>query len=125
MKVMSQEGGVSRVMRLNGLIDMILWPCILKLDGDDELIYLSSEYDFNVECQELILTEFDHVIDSMGICYLIEIMKEKPVLVKTKKAFDLDAVTQLIRANEFVKAKLCLTKIYFSKISDAIKSLHC
>ncbi|MBN8124865.1 hypothetical protein J0J18_24570, partial [Vibrio vulnificus] len=24
---------------------MISWPCILKLDGDDELVYLVSESD--------------------------------------------------------------------------------
>ncbi|EOK5702885.1 DUF4144 family protein, partial [Vibrio vulnificus] len=26
---------------------MISWPCILKLDGDDELVYLASESDLN------------------------------------------------------------------------------
>lgn len=103
---------------------MIFWPCILKLDGDDELIYLGSESDFISECQELILTDLDHVIDSNGMSYLIEIKTEKPVLVKTVRILILDEVTQLIRANEFVKAELCLTKIYFSTVSDAVKSLH-
>ncbi|MCD1238669.1 DUF4144 family protein, partial [Vibrio navarrensis] len=26
---------------------MVNWPCILKLDGDDELVYLGSEADLN------------------------------------------------------------------------------
>ncbi|RJK82575.1 hypothetical protein CHN44_20390, partial [Vibrio cholerae] len=26
---------------------MFNWPCILKLDGDDELVYLGSEADLN------------------------------------------------------------------------------
>ncbi|ELP6772984.1 hypothetical protein QTV42_004481, partial [Vibrio vulnificus] len=34
---------------------MISWPCILKLDGDDELVYLASESDLNRECSNLIL----------------------------------------------------------------------
>ena len=103
---------------------MIFWPCILKLEGDDELIYLGSERELIAECLELILTDYDNVIDSKGISYLIDIKKEKPILMETERVFTIEEVTQLIRANEFVKAELCLTKIYFSTISDAIDSLH-
>ena len=102
---------------------MVFWPCILKLAGDDELIYLSSECDFISECQELILTDDDHVIDSTGLSYLIELKADKFVLVKTECTLVVDEITDLIRANEFKKAALCLTKIHFLTISDAIKSL--
>ena len=51
---------------------MILWPCILKLEGDDELIYLNSECDFTSECIDLIVTENDYVIDSLGCIHSIE-----------------------------------------------------
>lgn len=103
---------------------MIFWPCILKLDGDDELIYLSSERDFISECRELIFTDEDYVIDSTGLSYLIELRKEKLALVKTEQIFTVEEVTHLIRANEFKKAELCLTKIHFLTVSDAIKSLQ-
>jgi hypothetical protein len=103
---------------------MIIWPCILKLDGDDELIYLSSERDFISECRELILTDDDHVIDSTGLSFLIELRVDKLVLVKTERVLLVDEVTHLIRSNEFKKAELCLTKINFSTVSDAIKSLY-
>ncbi len=33
---------------------MVNWPCVLKLDGDDELVYLGSEAD----------SGFAHVIDA-------------------------------------------------------------
>lgn len=102
---------------------MIIWPCILKLDGDDELVYLGSERDVILECRELILTVDDHVIDSTGLSYLIELKAEKLALVKTERIFVVDEVTDLIRANEFKKAELCLTKINFLTVSDAIKSL--
>ncbi len=36
---------------------MVNWPCILKLDGDDELVYLSSEADLNCECVLVRATE--------------------------------------------------------------------
>ncbi|MDX2371001.1 MAG: DUF4144 family protein [Colwellia sp.] len=103
---------------------MIFWPCILKLDGDNELIYLGCEHDFISECQELILTDDDLVIDSTGLSYLIEFRAKKLALVETERIFVVDEVTHLIRANEFKKAELCLTKINFSTVSDAIKSLH-
>lgn len=102
---------------------MIIWPCILKLDGDDELVYLDSERDVILECRELILTVDDHVIDSTGLSYLIELKAEKLALVKTERILVVDEVTDLIRANEFKKAELCLTKINFLTVSDAIKSL--
>ena len=103
---------------------MIFWPCILKLNGDDELIYLGSERDLILECQDLILTDEDYVIDSTGLSYLIELRKEKLALVKTEQIFTVEEVTHLIRANEFKKAELCLTKIHFLTVSDAIKSLQ-
>jgi len=102
---------------------MIIWPCILKLDGDDELVYLGSERDVILECRELILTVDDHVIDSTGLSYLIELKAEKLALVKTERILVVDEVTDLIRANEFKKAELCLTKINFLTVSDAINSL--
>ncbi|MBA6265465.1 DUF4144 family protein [Colwellia sp. Bg11-12] len=102
---------------------MIFWPCILKLEGDDELIYLSSEQFFNEECTELILSDDDYVIDSTGYCYLIEMITDKPVLAKTERVVVVEEVTHLIRAHEFNKAELCLTKIHFLTVSDAINSL--
>ncbi len=35
---------------------MVNWPCILKLDGDDELVYLDFEADLNCECVDLIVS---------------------------------------------------------------------
>ncbi|HBY87982.1 MAG TPA: hypothetical protein DEO86_19175, partial [Colwellia sp.] len=102
---------------------MVIWPCMLKLDGDDELIYLHSEQEFIAECHELILSENDFVIDSCGCSYLIQSNSSKLKLIKTERRLIVDQVSELIRAHEFQKATLCLTKIHFSTVSDAIKSL--
>ncbi|GAM63581.1 hypothetical protein JCM19232_2561 [Vibrio ishigakensis] len=40
-----------------------------------------------------------------------------------EKHFSLAAVTQLIQEHEFAKAEMCLTKIQFSSIQQAIESL--
>ena len=102
---------------------MISWPCMLKLDGDDELIYLDSELDFMSECRELLLCEDDHVIDSVGYCYLIESISGELALIKTERILVAHDVSNLIRAHEFKKHTLCLTKIHFLTVSDAINSL--
>ncbi len=99
---------------------IISWPCVLKLDGDDELIYLGSEKEFKIECYELILSDDDYVIDSVGFSYFISKTLD---LIKTQRVFGVDQLIDLVRANEFKKAELCLTKIHFVTVSDAIRSL--
>jgi hypothetical protein len=102
---------------------MINWPCILKLEGDDELIYLVGERDFITECKELILSDEDCIIDSTGTRYLIESKLGEVVLNKASRILDVEEVTDLVRANEFQKAELCLTKIHFLSVSEAIQAL--
>ncbi|TMM43999.1 DUF4144 family protein [Colwellia ponticola] len=100
---------------------MIFWPCILTLAGDDELIYLASAGDLIAECQALIFTDDDYVIDSRGFCYVIT---KQLALHKTAREVTVDEVCALIRAHEFQKATLCLTKIHFATIADAIHSIR-
>lgn len=102
---------------------MVCWPCLLKLEGDDELIYLAAEPDFITECQELIFTDGDYVIDSTGLSFLIKPSLIGIKLENTERLFSREEVTNLIRAHEFSKAQLCLTKIYFFTVADAVKSL--
>ncbi|TYK66964.1 hypothetical protein CWS31_003665 [Colwellia echini] len=100
---------------------MVTWPCILKLGGDNELIYLTSIVDLNAECRDLILTSDDYVIDSVGKSYFIS---DQLTLTKQNKIFNVEEVTELIRANEFSKAEVCLTKIQFLTVSEAIKAIQ-
>ena len=102
---------------------MIAWPCMLKLDGDDELIYLDSLQNFNSECRDLIFSDDDYVIDSLGYCYLIDTISGELGLTKEGRALSTDEVTNLIRAHEFNKASVCITKIHFLTVSEAIGSL--
>lgn len=103
---------------------MISWPCMLKLDGDDELIYLDSLQNFNLECRDLIFSDDDYIIDSSGYCYLIETISGELGLTKEGGKLSTDEATNLIRAHEFNKASVCLTKIHFLTVSEAIRSLH-
>jgi len=103
---------------------MIKYPCIFKLYGDDELIYLSSKDDLTSECESLIWHKEDCLIDATGQKYIINsddaeelsfMMVEAPLSTQT--------LTELIQAHEFSKAEVCLTKIQFKSVTDAINSL--
>ena len=50
---------------------MIQWPCIFKLDGDDELLYLASEASLIAEFESLIWSDDDYLIDSQGQGYKV------------------------------------------------------
>ena len=106
---------------------MVNWPCLLKLSGDDELSYLNDEPDFIFQCQGLIYCDDDYIIDSKGFCYQIGVniiaKKQQDILVKQDRILTAEEVTHLIKLHEFSKAELCLSKIYFADIAQAIKAI--
>ena len=102
---------------------MIRWPSLVKLDGDDELIYVASESDFQAECSDMILGEDDSLIDSEGNSYSLKSNSNKLSLTKRPEQYSIESVTKLIRNHEFQKAEVCLMKIHFPTIEEAIESL--
>ena len=103
---------------------MIKWPCILKFFGEDELLYLANNQALNIECQTCILDDDDYLIDINGNCYsLSNLLYNKSVPECMVKIVTLDEITELIRRSEFSKASLCLTKINFQNIAQAVQSL--
>ncbi len=103
---------------------MIQWPCIFKLDGDDELLYLASEASLIAEFESLIWSDDDYLIDSEGQGYKVH---EAQAGAFAYEPFDnplsVSQVTELIQAHEFSKAEVCLTKIQFLTVSEAIRAL--
>ncbi|WP_192891376.1 DUF4144 domain-containing protein [Vibrio bathopelagicus] len=102
---------------------MISWPSLVKLDGDDELIYVSSEQDFQTECSDMILGEHDYLIDSQGDSYSLQSSHNQLALSKRTQQYSVENITKLIRNHEFQKAEVCLMKIHFLTIEEAIQSL--
>jgi len=103
---------------------MINYPCIFKLYGDDELIYLSSKDDLASECESLICHEEDYLIDSTGQAYKIHKDDTKEFsFLKVGSPVSTQTLTELIQAHEFSKAEVCLTKIQFKSVIDAINAL--
>jgi hypothetical protein len=111
-------------------VRMVVWPCLLILDGDDELMYLDSYSEFVTECSDLIITGDDFLIDTMGESYSITfmsppVMEEKKTitLIAKKEHYSTEQITDFIRRHEFSKAQVCLTKIYFTDTAEAISSM--
>ncbi|CAK1693640.1 uncharacterized protein DUF4144 [Vibrio crassostreae] len=102
---------------------MIRWPSLVKLDGDDELIYVASENDFQAECSDMILGEDDYLIDSEGDSYALQSSSNQLSLAKRPEQYSVESLTKLIRNHEFQKAEVCLMKIHFLTIEEAIQSL--
>lgn len=105
---------------------MIKWPALLKLDGDDELLYLASEQQCIEECAEMILGEGDHLIDCCGQSFAIVSCARSAQdieLMPTGQSYDAQQVCQLIQAHEFAAAQVCVTKIYFPTVEQAVKAM--
>lgn len=96
----------------------------MKLEGDDELLYLSSKNQLMRDCRSMILSENDIVIDSYGHSFLLYQTSDNKInLDRQNYCYTLTEITQLIRAHEFSKSEVCLSKIHFSSTIEAIRSL--
>ncbi|KGY13916.1 hypothetical protein NM22_00135 [Vibrio tubiashii] len=102
---------------------MIHWPCIFKLEGDSELLYLDSAHQLRTEFEGLIWDSSDRLIDSCGHCYVVRANGSDYVFEQRDAQLDLKDITQLIQEHEFSQAELCLTKIQFTSIEEAVMSL--
>lgn len=103
---------------------MVNWPCMLKLEGDDELIYLNSERELNSECRDLIWSKEDCVIDSKGFVYSMMAENATMRLHNNQVQISVEDASKLIQSHEFCRAEVCLTKIQFTSIFEAVESLN-
>ncbi|MGR5295357.1 DUF4144 family protein [Vibrio mediterranei] len=102
---------------------MVKWPCIFKLEGDPELMYLGSESALASELESLIWSSSDRLIDSDGHSFIICQASGRYTFELSDSILSLSEITQLIQEHEFSKAEVCLTKIQFASVEQAIQSL--
>lgn len=103
--------------------EMVTWPCVFKLEGVSELVYLESEPHLVAEFEGLIWDESDCLIDSCGCCFVVNAEDEGYAFEPKGVQLSLSEVVKLVQEHEFSKAEMCLTKIQFSSIVEAIQSL--
>ncbi|MBT0088850.1 DUF4144 domain-containing protein [Vibrio alginolyticus] len=102
----------------------VCWPCLLKLDGDDELIYTHSQSDLDSECEALIFGQDDYVIDSNGNTFELKNNGSNNTLLHLKeRTLSVEEVTSLIQSHEFSLAQRCIIKIHFTSVRQAVEAL--
>lgn len=102
----------------------VLWPCLLKLEGDDELIYLPSITELHTECESLIWSKEDYVVDSEGRSFRLRYDNDKRItLSPTDNVLSVEEVTALIQCHEFSQAQRCIIKIQFASVQQAVLAL--
>ncbi|MBU2896738.1 DUF4144 domain-containing protein [Vibrio hepatarius] len=102
---------------------MVQWPCILKLEGDSELIFLASEQALSRELDCLIFSSSDCLIDGLGHTYQVKSCRFGYTLESQDRMLSLESVTEFIQEHQFAQAEVCLTKIQFTSIAEAINSI--
>lgn len=105
-------------------LNTVMWPCLLKLEGDDELIYLQSHSELQTECQALIWEQEDYVIDSNGQTFGLQHDNANHITLNpNNKTLSVEEVTTLIQSHEFSQAQRCIIKIHFSSVQQAVSAL--
>ncbi len=104
----------------------ILWPALLKLHGDDELLYIASQQAWNtdINLRNSISQPGDVIIDSKGARYKIN-AADTDILVAMpdSQTMALDSILELIKLHQSQLGACCAAKLYFPTIAAAVLSL--
>ncbi|WP_435273779.1 DUF4144 family protein [Psychrobium sp. nBUS_13] len=95
------------------------WPALLKIEGDEHLIYCRDELTLRVETASLILpiSKNDFIVDSQGQQFYF---KNDGKLWLSDTKYSLTELTQLIRAHLSALNHCCVTKLRFNNFQQAI-----
>ncbi|TRX55125.1 DUF4144 family protein [Thalassomonas sp. M1454] len=102
---------------------MIHWPAIIKHDGEDELIYISSELDWQNDEEMLlyIFTDRDVLIDSNGQVFSLDEVQQHLNSSTVLATASLENVIELIQAHAAIAQACCIEKIQTKTIKQAIE----
>ncbi|QUJ68676.1 hypothetical protein KDD30_06095 [Photobacterium sp. GJ3] len=105
---------------------MVVWPAILKYDGDPELFYLPALQSWQ-EDEDLHLLGFqpeDRLIDSAGQVFAMHWKKGRPVeLVKAVAEIPLTELCEMIQSHQSSQGACCAAKVSFRTTAEAIRAV--
>ncbi|MFC5079756.1 DUF4144 family protein [Vibrio thalassae] len=102
---------------------MVRWPCIFKLEGDPELMYFGSESALASELEFLIWSSSDRLIDSEGHSFTICQASGRYTFELNDSVLSLSENYSTYSRARVSNAEVCLTKIQFTSVEQAIQSL--
>lgn len=103
-------------------MDSIRWPALLKLTGDDELIYLPDQaaWQADTNLQQAIYQPDDQLIDADGqVFFLLSTAGDAVQPEAGGTQLTLSQLTELIRAHESVRGSCCVAKMAFGSMAEA------
>lgn len=106
------------------LLQSIEWPAFIKLDGDDELIYVADADQLidDSTLQQTYFREQDKLIDSNGSVYRIS-MGNTLSLKPTKDLMKLEEIEELLQLHLSNHGACCVGKFHANSIDEAISNL--
>lgn len=105
---------------------MVVWPAIVKFDGDPELDYISDENEWKIESELHYLgyQEQDILIDSVGSVFSLNDPNDNTTkILESGELIAMDTLLTLIKEHQSSLGSCCITKIGFDSIEEAIQSV--
>lgn len=105
---------------------MITWPVIIKLDGDDELGFVSTQADWESELDlgHFLYGALGQMIDSEGSIYDLTRCIDGTALPKpTGDSIELATLTDLVRTHVSQLGHCCVSKLGFYSIAEAVAAV--
>lgn len=106
---------------------MVQWPVILKLYGDDELVFIKDEQTWasDVATQSMKLTADDFMIDSAGTQFRITRGEAGHGVAEYQhdeaKQVTLAVVAQLVRLHAASRGTCCVSKLTVRSVAEAMQ----
>lgn len=102
---------------------MVAWPAIIQYSGEDELTYIGSqsEWELDAALYALSLEEGDRLIDGQGLIYaLVKNARQRVTPQSSGKAATLTEVVTLVRNHAAQSGACCVAKLNARTIAEAI-----
>ncbi len=102
---------------------MILWPAIIKYEGESELTFVASESEWECDADFHFFSyeEGDVLIDSAGAIFTLDRRIENCIRPKpTGRSFDKNEVLEIIREHFSFIGECCVSKFAINTISEGI-----
>lgn len=102
---------------------MITWPAILKYDGENELVFIANQAQWNKD-PDLFYYAYesdDLLLDSKGVIYKLDQIKENYVTpVSTNRMASLSEMEEMLKSHMSELGHCCIAKIAITSIQEAI-----
>ena len=107
----------------SGHLALVAWPAVIKLEGEDELIYIGSGQAWarDAELHAGRYSEDDYLLDSRGCKYQLADRGDGVLLpAYTGGEIPLQSFTRLLRAHASAAGQCCVEKIVTGSVAEGI-----